>query len=84
MFANIVWPPKLANIPPCILIKIIDGNSIFSHSLAKVANMPQGKKVGKLDNVDNVDSVDNVDNVDNVHNPDNVDDVDYVDDVSNI
>ena len=49
MFANIVWPPKLANIPSCcvFVIQIIYGNCIFSHSLAKLANMPQGKKVGK-------------------------------------
>ena len=53
MFANIVWPPKLANIAPCIppcyvfLIQIIDWNFIFSHSLAKVANMRQGRTVGK-------------------------------------
>ena len=49
MFANIVWPPKLANIRPCcvLLIYTINGNCIFSNSLAKLANMPQGKKVGK-------------------------------------
>ena len=49
MFANLVWPSKLANIPPCyvFLIQIINGNCIFSHSLAKLANTPQEEKVGK-------------------------------------
>ena len=49
MFANIVWPPKLANIPPCYVLSIqnIYGSFIFSHSLAKLANMPQVQKVGK-------------------------------------
>ena len=49
MFANMGWPPKLANIPPCyvFLIQIIYGNCIFGHSLAKLANMVQGKTVGK-------------------------------------
>ena len=54
MFANIVWPPKLANIPPyyVFLIQIIDGNCIFGHSLAsipqdkKLANIPPSKVVG--------------------------------------
>ena len=45
MFANIVWTPKLANIPPCCicLIPIINGNCIFSHSLAELVNMVQGR-----------------------------------------
>ena len=30
-----------------LLIQFIDGNRMFSHSLAKLANIPQGKKVGK-------------------------------------
>ena len=49
MFANIVWPKKMANIPPCyvFLIHIINGNCIFSYSLTKMANMDQDKKVGK-------------------------------------
>ena len=49
MFANIVCPPKLANILPfyLFLIQVIDGNCMFSHSLAKLANMAQDKKVGK-------------------------------------
>ena len=49
MFANIVWPKKLANIPPCcvILKQNINGNCIFSHSVAKLANLVQDKKVGK-------------------------------------
>ena len=44
-----VWPPQLANIAPCcvFLIQIINGNCIFSHSLAKLANMVQDKKVDK-------------------------------------
>ena len=29
------------------LIRVIDGNCIFSNSLALLANIPQGKKVGK-------------------------------------
>ena len=49
MFVNLVWAPKLANMPPCyvFLIQMIDGNCIFSHSLAKLANMVQDKKVDK-------------------------------------
>ena len=49
MFANLVWPPKLTNIPPCCVfsIQVIDGKYIFSYSLAKMANMVQDKKVGK-------------------------------------
>ena len=49
MFVNLVWPPNLANIPPCyvFLIQIIEGNCIFSHSLAKLANMVQDQKVDK-------------------------------------
>ncbi len=49
MFANIVWPPKLAHLPPCyvFLIQVIKGNCKFSHSLVKLANMAQDKKVGK-------------------------------------
>ena len=49
MFANIVWPPKLANGRPCyiFLIQNIDGSNIFSYSLAKLANIPQAKNVGK-------------------------------------
>ena len=48
MFADIGWPPKLANIPPCyvFLLQIINRNLRSSHSLAKLANMVQGKKVG--------------------------------------
>ena len=47
MFVNFVWPSKLANIAPCYVfwIQIIEGNFIFSNSLAKLANIPQGKKV---------------------------------------
>ena len=42
-------PPKLANILHCcvFLMQVIDGNCIFSHSLAKLANMVQGQKVDK-------------------------------------
>ena len=49
MFANIVWPLNLANTPPCyvFLIQFIDENCIVSHSLAKLAHIPQGKTVGK-------------------------------------
>ena len=49
MFANIVSLPKLANISPYYVfsIQMIDGNSIFTHSSAKLANMPEGKKFGK-------------------------------------
>ena len=49
MFINLVWAPKLANIPPCYVftIQIIDGNYIFSDSLAKFANMVQDRKVDK-------------------------------------
>ena len=49
MFVNFVCPPKLANIPPCyvFLIQIIEGNCIFSNSLAKLANMVQDQKVDK-------------------------------------
>ena len=49
MFVNFVWPPNLANLAPCcvFLIQLIDGNSIFSHSLAKLANMVQDKKIDK-------------------------------------
>ena len=49
MFANIVWTPKLANIPHSyvFLIQMIDGNCMFSNSLAKLANMVRDKKVGK-------------------------------------
>ena len=49
MFANIVLPPKLANIPPCYICspQTIDGTFIFSYSLAKLANMVQDRKVGK-------------------------------------
>ena len=49
MFVNLVWSPNLANIPPCyvFLIQIIDGNCIFSHSLAKLANIVQDRKVEK-------------------------------------
>ena len=45
MFANIAWPPKLANIPPCYIFSIqtIDANCTFSNSLAMLANMVQGK-----------------------------------------
>ena len=48
MFGNIVWPPKLANhiLFHVFLLKNINGNCIFSHSLAKLANMVQDKKVG--------------------------------------
>ena len=49
LFANIVWPSKLANVLPFYVFsaQIIDGNCIFSSSLAKLANMPQGKQIGK-------------------------------------
>ena len=49
MFVNLVWPLKLTNILPCcvFLIQIIDGKCIFSHSLAKLANMVQDNKVDK-------------------------------------
>ena len=49
MFVNLVWAPKLANMPPCYVFPIqnIDGNRIFGHSLAKLANMVQNKKVDK-------------------------------------
>ena len=49
MFVNFVWAPKLANIPPYYvsLIEIIDGNCIFSNSLAKLANMVPDRKVDK-------------------------------------
>ena len=49
MFVNVVWPPNLANIPPCYvsLIQIIDGNCIFSNSLAKLANMVEDQRVDK-------------------------------------
>ena len=49
MFVNFVWLPNLANIFPCcvILIQIIHGKCIFSHSLAKLAYMVQDKKVDK-------------------------------------
>ena len=49
MFANIVWPPKLANMSPCyvFLIQGMNDNCIFSHPLGKLANMVQGKKLGK-------------------------------------
>ena len=49
MFANIVRPPKLANILPCYIFlkQIIDGNCMIGHSLAKLVNIPQDKKVGK-------------------------------------
>ena len=52
MFVNLVWPPKLANIPPCYvyliyLIQIMEGNCVFTHSLAKLANMVQDTKVDK-------------------------------------
>ena len=48
MFANIVWPPKMANIHLyyAFVLRIINGNCMFSHSL-KLANMVQDKKVGK-------------------------------------
>ena len=41
--------PKLANIPPyyVLWVQILNGSGIFSHSLAKLANMVQGKKVDK-------------------------------------
>ena len=50
MLAKIVWPPKLANIPPwfVFLIQIINGNCIFSHLLAKLANMVQDKKLTNI------------------------------------
>ena len=40
---------ELANILPCyvLLIRVLDGSCIFSHSLSKLANVPRGKKVGK-------------------------------------
>ena len=49
MIVNSVWAQKLANILPCdvFLTQIINGNCIFSYSLAKVANMVQDKKVHK-------------------------------------
>jgi hypothetical protein len=49
MFVNFVWPAKLANIPPCyvFLIQIIEGNCIFNHSLATLANMVQDQNVDK-------------------------------------
>ena len=49
MFVNFVWPPQLANIPPCyvFLIQINKGNCILSHSLAKLENMVQDQKVDK-------------------------------------
>ena len=49
MFVNLVWPQQLANIPLCFifLIQIIDGNCIFSHSLAKLANVVQDQQVDK-------------------------------------
>ena len=49
MFVNLVWPPKLAKVPPryVFLLQIIDGNCIFSHALAKLANMVQDKKIDK-------------------------------------
>ena len=49
MFANIGWPPKLAIVRPCyvILIQNIDANYIFCHSLVRLGNMAQDKKVGK-------------------------------------
>ena len=47
MYANIVWPEKLANVHlVCVfLIQIIDGYCIFRHLLA---NVPPRPKVGKL------------------------------------
>ena len=49
MFANVVWPPKLANIYSfyVFLIQDINGSCILSHSFAKMASMGQGKKGGK-------------------------------------
>ena len=49
MFANIVWPRKLAISTPllCIFDSIIDGMYLFSHSLANLANIPQEKNVRK-------------------------------------
>ena len=49
MFANIVWRPQLANIPPCYVfwIQTTNRNCIFSLLLAKLANMVQDKQVGK-------------------------------------
>ena len=49
MFVNFVWPSKLASTPPwyVFLIQTIEGNCICFYSLAKLANIPQGKKVGK-------------------------------------
>ena len=49
MFFNFVWPQKLANIPACyvFLIQVIEGNCIFSHSLARLANMVQDRTVDK-------------------------------------
>ena len=49
MFVNFAWAQKLANIPHCyvFLIQMIEGNCIFSHSLAKLANMVQDQKVDK-------------------------------------
>ena len=49
MFVNLVWPPKTDKHPSllCILIQSINGKLIFSHSLAKLANMVQDKKADK-------------------------------------
>ena len=49
MLVNLVWAPKLANIAPCyvFLTQFINGNCKFSHSLAKLANMVQDRKVHK-------------------------------------
>ena len=49
MLVDLVWPAKLANIPPChvFLIQIIEGDCIFSNSLAKLANMVQDQKADK-------------------------------------
>ena len=49
MFDNFVWPQKLASILPCyvFLIQIIRGNCIFSHSMAKFANMAQDQRGDK-------------------------------------
>ena len=55
MFASIVWPRKLANISPSyvFLMQIIDGNCIFSNSLAELrfktkqlANIPPPSRGG--------------------------------------
>ena len=50
MFANIVWPFKLANIPTCyvFLIQMVDGSCLFSNSLAKLANMPKAEKLANI------------------------------------